>query len=200
MGPVELFTTTVAITFDPIQPRPLAQESLQEFMRTPLTVSQGLDGSTVVTSNRDQVAVSLWNNKIDVRVIGDSVDAAATKVPQVLLSFLKILPELKIRSYGINFLFESSSDAGPVWLGETFLNQALRELGPGLSTDNVKFSFENHPKLQTVVLQIGGGAKLIVNTNASQQATDLPNGESLGSDISSQHEFMMTLLKGWGFA
>ena len=116
----------------------------------------------VISSGRDQVEVSFLQNKIDVRVIGDKVSGAVTKVPEVLLGLVEVLPTLRMRSYGINFLLESNLEQdGTAWVGETFLSESLRELGPGLSSDSIKFSFDNPPKVQTVVLQINNMTRLM---------------------------------------
>ena len=153
----------------------------------------------LIASSRDQVEVALWPNKVDVRVIGDAASGAMTKVPEVLLGVVEVLPKLIIRSYGINFLFESDlKQDGPTWLGEKFLSESLGELGPRLSSDSVKFSFANPPKMQTVVLQISNMTRLIVNANASQQVDDIPDKERLGADIASQYKFLADLLKKWG--
>ena len=199
MGSIELFTTTIAVTFDPVEPVPLSGESFQKVMRAPLKVSQGLDGSITIASSRDHVEVSLWPNKLDVRVIGDEISGAVTKVPEVLLGVVEVLPPLKMRSYGINFLLESNLEQdGTTWVGKKFLNESLGELGPRLSSDSIKFSFGNPPKVQTVVLQINNMTRLIVNANASEQVSDLPTKEQLGGDIASQYEFLRELLRKWG--
>lgn len=199
MGSIELFTTTIAVIFDPIESGPLSGESFQKVMRAPLKVSQGLDGSMVISSGRDQVEVSLLQNKIDVRVIGDKVSGAVTKVPEVLLGLVEVLPPLRMRSYGINFLLESNLEQdGTAWVGEKFLSESLRELGPRLSSDSIKFSFDNPPKVQTVVLQINNMTRLIVTANASEPVSDLPTKERLGDEIDSQYEFVTELLRKWG--
>ena len=200
MGSIELFTTTIAVIFDPVESVPLSGELFQKIMRAPLKVSQGLDGSIMISSSRDQVEVSLLPNKLDVRVIGDEVSGAVTKVPEVLLDVVEeVLPPLTMRSYGINFLLESNLEQdGTTWAGEMFLSESLRELGPRLSSDSIKFSFGNPPKVQTVVLQINNMTRLIVNANASEQVNDLPSKERLGKDIASQYEFLRELLRKWG--
>ena len=153
----------------------------------------------VIASSRDQVEVLLWPNKLDVRVIGDEDSGVVTKVPEVLLGVVQVLPELSMRSYGINFLFESDLEQdGTTWLGDKFLSESLKELGPRLSSDSIKFSFANPPKVQTVVLQISNMTRLIVNANASEQVDGLPDKEGLEADVDSQHKFLTDLLRTWG--
>ena len=203
MGPIELLTTTIAVVFDPAPPPDIQlSEAFRRFMRVPLNISQGLDGSLMVVSNRDQIEVSLSPNKADVRDVSGIVERAQTTVPKVLAGVSEILSSSKTRSYGINFLFECNLDGdedADAWLGRIFVDDRIVEvLGTSPSSDSIMISYGNGSKVQTIRLRVGDQRRIVANSNASEEIDTLPDNEKLEREIISQYHYLTELLRKVG--
>ena len=172
-------------------------------MRTPLNVSQVMDGSLVIGSNRDQMEVSLSSVKIDVRDVSGRADRISTSVPQALQSVFSKLSPTGVRSYGINFILESDIDGeerADIWVGQHFLSESLAEdIGPGFSSDSIALSFTRGLKTHTIRLNVVGNNKIVINTNVSVQTVVLPGSDALATEMDEQYCSLMELLKKIGF-
>jgi hypothetical protein len=204
MPPVELLTATVAVICDPGPPPETdLVEAFRTLIRVPLNVSQTVDGSLIVASNRDQMEVSLSPNKVDVREVSGDAERAAEKIPRVLDGVFRMLSSPQTRSYGINFILESDlsgAEGATAWLGQTFLNESLSgKLDTTLSSDSVMLSFHQGSKVHTIRLQITDGTRVVVNSNASEAIASLPNEEKLKEELTSQYGFLMDVLRKVGF-
>ena len=172
-------------------------------MRTPLNVSQGIDGSLVIGSNRDQMEVSLSPVKMDVRDVSGHADRISTTIPQALKGAFSKLSPTGVRSYGINFILESDVEGegrADTWIGQHFLSENLADdIGPGLSSDSIALSFTQGLKTHTIRLNVVGNNKVVINTNVSQQTGVLPSSDELATEMDEQYSNLMELLKEIGF-
>ena len=187
----ELIMSTVAVVLMPNAPLPqigIRPSGLETILKRPLSISQSPEGP-IVTSNRDQVEVQLFPNKIDVRESSGDVTQAKSKVPRIMHGFLGILPGISIQSYGVNFISEIKVESPLEWLGNSLINPSLAcKLGSSLSSKSVTLLLDRPPKAWTVQLEALPDDRLGVNFNASESTVALPNREKLASEIEQQYE------------
>ena len=203
MRTLELISRTIAVVYDPVPPPAEPMEQVfRALMRPPLNVTQGLDGSLMVSSSRDQIEVSLLPNKIDVRDVSGDEGKTPGTVPNIVKSLLDSLAVEKIATYGVNLLMDLSFDdheRPDAWIARTFLNQSrLAELGPSLSSDNVSVSFDQDSKRQTIRFQVIEGQRIRVNSNASSTTNSLPPVNQLEMELTSGFEGLTEFLRKVG--
>ena len=199
----DLIVTTIAAVLQPIDPPrgiDLNGNVLATILKRPLTVAEGPRGQISVTSNRDQVEVQLFPNKIDVRESSGDVAQARNKIPGIIHGFLAtILAAETIRTYGINFILEVTVESPREWLGNNLLDHALAsKLGTSPSSNLVALVFDRPPKTWTVRFEAQPDAKLNVNFNASEHRGVLPSLEQLEEEVGEQYDRLKAFLAAVG--
>jgi hypothetical protein len=197
---VELILSTIAVVFQPGEsPRQIdiGGEALTAILRRPLTVAQGPD-ILIVTSNRDQIEVQIFPNKIDVRELSGDIAQGRSKIPRIVHEFLSILTDMRIQSYGVNFNLEINVERPREWLGNNLLNPGLAESGTTLSSNLVSLVLERPPKVWTVRFEAQADDKLNINFNASEHTETLPNRENLDNELKAQYEALKEFLDHLG--
>ncbi len=186
----ELILSTIAVVLAPgVSPPsgPITPNVLEDILRRPLSISQGAEGP-IVNSNRDQVEIQFFPNKIDVRESSGNITQAKIKIPRIIHGFCGALPAISIRSYGINFISEIEVESPGEWLGNNLLNPSLAsKLATSLSSKSVTLLLDRPPKEWTVRLEALPGDRLNSNFNASESTTTLPSQETLGHEIGQQY-------------
>ncbi len=197
----ELLISSIAVLYqpsDPLNPISIGGEQLASVLRQPLNIGQG-PGVLVATSSRDQVEVQFAPTKIDVRELSGEIAQGVRKIPEILYKFLPILGQVKIQSYGINFILETDVEKPNWWLGDKLLDPRLSStLGASPSCDVIVLGFEMPPKERKVRFEARLGDKLIVNFNASELTDALPNSSRLGEELREQYSALTELLAQLG--
>ena len=195
----ELILSTIAVVFSP-DPRParIGSQAIEAILRRPLAISQSPEGP-IITSNRDQVEVQFFLNKIDVRESSGDVAQAKSKIPRIMHAFLAPLDGVSIRSYGINFISEINVERPREWLGNNLLNPSLAsELGTPFSSNLVTLLLDQPPKAWTVRFEAQPDNRLSVSFNASENTDTLPNQQELASEIGQQYDAFTEFLSQMG--
>ena len=200
-GQAELILSTIAVVLDPHVPPPpigIRGNELEAILRRPLSILQGPEGP-IITSNRDQVEIQVFPNKFDVRESSGDVTQARSKIPRIMHGFLSISSEVKIQSYGVNFLVEINLERPREWLGNNLLHPDLAsEFGTSFSSDLVTLMLDRSPKTWTVRFQAQPSDGISVNFNASEITSELPDQEELGHEIEEQYQALNGFLSQIG--
>ena len=193
---LDYVASTVAVIFEP-QPQAslsLNGEALARVMHLP-TPNYAPDGSLVINSRRDQVEVALSPNKVDVRDVGLGTDNNE-KIPRILHGVWALLRPEGLRSFGINFVVSVPRENPGGWIAQTFLSQRLWEIIQlPYNSDAVRISYQRPDKRITIRFESGPDSTVIINFNASQEITDLPEREILEKDIAAQRAVLVSLLE-----
>jgi hypothetical protein len=108
-----------------------------------------------------------------------------------------------VLSYGMSFFLEidlGGNEDAAKWLGRRFLKDDLAaNLGGEASCDLIDVSFSQGSKLLNIEIQAIGEARVIVNFNANEATSTLPNGGDLTTKLVSQYSDLVELLKKIGF-
>lgn len=198
----ELIVSTIAVLLQPGGP-PLqidvGDDALAAILRRPLTIVQAPQQGSIITSNRDQIEVQLFLNKIDVRELSGDITKGRSKIPRIIHEFLASSPDLKIQSYGVNCILEINVKRPREWLGNNLLDPGLAsKLGTSLSSNLLTLVLDRPPKVWTVRFEVQHGDKLNINFNASEHTDALPSREQLCSDLGAQYKALNEFLAQLG--
>ena len=195
---VDLILSTVAVILDPGPDMPnitISDEALTHILRRPLNVASAPGGQFLIASNRDQIEVQLFPNKIDVRNVSGRAEQGEERIPRIINEFLSLLGNPTLASYGINFAVELKKDDARNWLATNLLNPLLRELvGPDFSSNQASLIIEVPPKQLTVQFGVRSEDQLHVNFNASEDAGGLPSIEQLTEELRGQFSGLIGML------
>ena len=185
----DLIASTVAVLFPPAAAPPaIGQEQLTAILRPQLTVGGSPDGSTVISSSRDQIDVTVASNKIDVKDQSGDLSHARLNVPRVLREFLGMITQETIGTYGINFIVQLEIEQSERWLGENMLHPRLTErLGAPPASKRISLVVPRDPKVLTVAFENRDDSRIVINYNASQPSERLPEIEQLATEIETQY-------------
>jgi hypothetical protein len=189
---IELILSTVALLFEPSenrQPIELTQEVFETFLRKPLQISVLSGNRIFASSNRDQIEVQVYSNKLDVRDANGDIQHGIDNIPRILRDAATLWPEEEnVKSCGINFVVDVYLENPKAWLGNHLLNQALiTDVGSAISSNLVSLMFKQDQRDWTIRFQEQQGKRLNINFNASQTITNLPSQKDLQIDINTQY-------------
>lgn len=194
----DLIVSTIAVLFEPSdtrQPTGITSEQLSAVIRKPLSIGQTPDGGTIISSNRDQIEIQLFPNKIDVRESSGDPQQGGRKIPRVLHEFMAIVHDAPIRSYGMNFILDVYTRDPSAWLSVNLLNQELAStLGSPVSSNVVSLIFDRPPKTLTVRFESREPDRINVNFNATEHADTLPPQEQLEVELTDLYESLQGIL------
>ena len=199
-GQMEIIVSTIAVLLaipptGPVQVG-IAQDALVGILKRPLTVSDAPGGQTIISSNRDQIEVQLFPNKLDVRDVSGKAAEGRRKIPRVLTEFLALLANPTITSVGINFIVELPQAEPTQWLGTNLLDANLAtRLGSQPTCNDVALVLNEPPKVLNVRFTAQGSDRLNVNFNASEVTQELPSPERLEQDLQEQFDRLHRLVK-----
>ena len=196
---LELIVSTVAVLLVPRDlsiPHDINPDELTTILRKPLNISQMPGGLTIIISNRDQVEVQLFANKIDVRDSSGDVAQAGKTIPRVIRKFCDtVLTGETIITYGINFIVEFDREGPKEWLGQNLLKDSLvNKLGGSPSSNLIQVNLDRPPKTLSVSLEVRPNEKLSINFNASQPSNSLPSDGELARELQEQYEVLKDLV------
>jgi len=193
---LEFIASTVAIVYGPqFQPKsPVSAQDLGGFLHRP-TANLAPDGSAVITSHRDQVEVVLSGPKIDVRDVSGSHEKTHEKIPRALHGICRLLSDDHPISFGVNFVALVPNDNPGSWIAKKFLNSELRSIThTPLESAGISLVYHQHDKRITLRFDPGPDSSVIVNFNANQEITNLPEQDQIAADIKSLRKALLDFL------
>ena len=196
---MEILVSTIAVLLVPpteLVPVGITEDALTGILRRPLTVGEASGGRTIISSNRDQVDVQLFPNKLDVRDVSGDAAEGRRKIPRILTEFLALLANPTITSIGINFIVELSQAEPTQWLGTNFLDPDLAtRLGAQPTCNDIALILEVPPKVRNVRFTAQGSDRINVNFNASEETQELPSPKRLEQDLQEQFDTLRRLIE-----
>ena len=193
---LEFIASTVAVVYGPqFQPKsPVSAQALGEFLHRP-TANTAPDGSAVITSHRDQLEVVLTGPKIDFRDVSGSPEKTHEKIPAVLHGICRLVSDDLPVSLGINFVALVPNESPSVWIAQKFLNSELSSIThTQLESAGISLVYDQYDKRITLRFDQGPDSSVVVNFNASQQLTNLPEQEQIATDIESLRDAFIDFL------
>lgn len=201
MVETDLVLATIAILFEPPEmAHPvITQEQLGDVLRRPFTIGQTADGRLIVNSNRDQIEVQLYPNKIDVRDSSGELAKAKVKVPEVLSKIMALVfqdASPNIKTYGINIVVEFPIAEPNTWIGETFLKDELSTIfGPPISSNEIAIRASEPPKTIIVKMLSRENSRININFSASEDTESLPDVDRLAEELEFYHARTLKLVE-----
>ena len=201
MVETDLVLATIAILFEPPEmAQPVStQEQLGAVLRRPFTIGQTADGRLIVNSNRDQIEVQLYPNKIDVRDSSGELAKAKVKVPEVLSKIMALVfqdASPNIKTYGINIVVEFPIAEPNTWIGETFLKDELSTIfGPPISSNEIAIRASEPPKTIIVKMLSRENSRININFSASEDTESLPDVDRLAEELEFYHARTLKLVE-----
>ena len=178
MADIDLVLATIAILFEPPQAAPaITQEQIGEVLHRPINIGQTPDGRLIVNSNRDQIEIQMFPNKVDVRDLSGELAKAKEKVPEVVSKIMALVLQgapLNIHTYGINIVVEIPMTDPNTWIGETFLKDELDTVfGPPLSSNEITIRASEPPKTINVKIVSRENSRININFSASEETNTI---------------------------
>lgn len=177
----------------------ITQEQLGDVLRRPFTIGQTADGRLIVNSNRDQIEVQLYPNKIDVRDSSGELAKAKVKVPEVLSKIMALVfqdASPNIKTYGINIVVEFPIAEPNTWIGETFLKDELSTIfGPPISSNEIAIRASEPPKTIIVKMLSRENSRININFSASEDTESLPDVDRLAEELEFYHARTLKLVE-----
>ena len=201
MVETDLVLATIAILFEPpeMSHPVITQEQLGDVLRRPFTIGQTADGRLIVNSNRDQIEVQLYPNKIDVRDSSGELAKAKVKVPEVLSKIMALVfqdASPNIKTYGINIVVEFPIAEPNTWIGETFLKDELSTIfGPPISSNEIAIRASEPPKTIIVKMLSRENSRININFSASEDTESLPDVDRLAEELEFYHARTLKLVE-----
>ena len=198
----ELIMSTIAVLFEPSgdpAPSGITSEQLSSILRAPLGVGQAADGRSIISSNRDQLEIQVFHNKIDVRELSGDPQQGAQKIPRVLHEFLELASLGPVNTVGLNIILEFPLANPGTWIGEHLLNQELAStLDASVSSKGLSLVFDRAPKTLEFKFEPRGPDKINVNFNSSEDVDSLPPQEQLMNELTELYESLEGYLDSLG--
>jgi len=194
---IYLVTSTIAVTHEIPADKNVNIKDLEQFLSPPLTVGVTPEG-TMISSQRDQIEIVTSNVKTNVRDLSGKTDFVASKGGGILNWFVTNF-ELKINSYGINFILRVSCSTPRQWITENILSSRISErTGNKLTGGAALISLDASPKTWNIKFEPINDDKLAVDFNASEKTVTLPAADILCSELKTQWELLAKLLGNLG--
>ena len=194
---LDLVTSTVATVFQPLLQLPVSfsGQEIAKFLHMP-SPGYSPDGSPAIISHRDQIEVFLSPNKIDIHNVSGRFQRGYEKVPEVLHGMCDLLGADSPKSIGINFVVSVPKEDPTSWIGQRFFSSELEPILKGPPTsDTISVTYGRDNKVITVRFEARPDSTITVNFNASQEVNALPEQEELATDIETQKDVLVELLK-----
>ena len=100
------------------------------------------------------------------------------------------------KSIGINFVVSVPKEDPRSWIGQRFFSSELEPILKGPPTsDTISVTYGRDNKVITVRFEARPDSTITVNFNASQEVNVLPEQEELATDIETQKDVLVELLK-----
>jgi hypothetical protein len=194
---IYLVTSTIAITHESPSDKGVNIKDLEQFLSPPINIGVTPEG-TMVSSQRDQIEIVTSNVRTNVRDLSGKKDFVGSKIGVILNWFVTNF-ELKINSYGINFILRVSYSNPRQWISENILSSRISErTGNKLTGGAALISLDANPKTLNIKLEPVDGDKLAVDFNASEKTNTLPAADILCSELKTQWELLAKLLSNLG--
>ena len=195
---MEISTISMAVLIEPLSSVPaLGQEDVAGLFKRPYSLGQAPDGQFILSSGRDQAEIWFGVNKVDVRDLKGNITEAKSRIPWRLRNFLDLISNPPLLSLGLNFIVEVSAPDAPKVLATTFLKtDVVSKVGTETQCDTVSLKFQHHSnKAWTIRFNTRGDDIVIVNLNASEQASVLPDDDVLGKQLELQYAKLADYIK-----
>lgn len=198
IGDLEIILITVAVLFEPVTvSTPIAETDALKVLKRPVNLAQSMNGSLIISSNRDQKEIVISPNKIDARDTSEDIDEAKTRLPELLRYFLDLIGNPTLKTLGINFVLEAEAIDTQRWLADKTISASFREqiTGP-ISSKSISVTFERSDQEWTLTFSAPTPERISVNFNASKDMASLPSETDLSNSIKEQFSDMEQYLAG----
>ncbi len=190
---IYLVMSTIAITHEAPAARSVNIKDLERFLYPPITIGAGLEGS-IIGIQREQIEIVTTNVRTDVKDLSGQIGFTKSKIGKVLNDFVTNM-ELKVNSYGINFVIRVPCEASGEWIVENILSSSISEkTNKKLVNGSAVISLEAGCKTWNIKFDSVDDKKLAVNFNASEKTTELPGADMLSGEQKTQWKLLLEFL------
>lgn len=124
----DIITANVVVVLGAPGKATLPLTALQSLLSPPVNVSQTVDGSLIVTSQKDQIEIQILTSAMRVIVTDNSgMVPGKSKIAGLLYKTLKLIPDASTKAYGYNFDLTFRLKGAPV--PSEFLQTNILTLG-----------------------------------------------------------------------
>ena len=193
---LEFVASTVAVVYAPhFQPKsPVSGQALSQFLNRP-TANTAPDGSLVITSHRDQLEVLLTGPKVDVRDVSGTYENTHERIPSVVRGICRLVTDDSPISFGINFVILVPKQNPRGWIADRFLDRNLAStIDTPVESAGISLTYDQLGKRITVRFEPTPESSVMVNFNASEEITTLPEQERLATDIKALRASLLQFL------
>jgi hypothetical protein len=200
LAEIDLVLATIAILFEPpTAASPITQEQIGDVLRRPINIGQTPDGRLIINSNRDQIEIQIYPNKVDVRDLRGELAKAMEKVPEAVFKIMALVFQdapPKIHTYQINIVVEIPVVDPNTWMGETFLKEDLSAFfGPPISSNEIAIRANEPPKPIIVKILSRDDSRININFSASEETEPLPDKDRLAEELEIFHARTLKLVE-----
>lgn len=192
-----LVMSTIAVVHETPESKKVSPKDLEQILNPPLAISASLEGQVIV-SQRDQIEVVLANVKTNVRDMSGRPDFSRSKIGKVVVFFVTRF-EMRVSSYGLNFLVKVPCANPNEWLIENVISSKISEkTGKPVIGGAAVVSLESEKKTWNIKLEKAEDAVILVDFNASEQTDRLPDDDALRGELDHQWASLVRFLSDLG--
>lgn len=193
---IYLVMSTVAILHEIPEPKNINVKGFEKLLSPPITAVPSLLGM-LISSQRDQIEIVIASNKTDFRDLSGRKDFSSSKIGTLVEYFADEL-QLKVNTYGINFILKLPHSEPQKWITENILSSEIstktrKKLVGGKGTVSLKSARKNwNIGFEATDDNIG------VNFNATEKSNEIPSSEVLRNELNKQWDSLIKFFSDLG--
>lgn len=183
---IYLVMSTVAILHEIPETKNINIKDFEAFLSPPIIAVASLPASMSITSQRDQTEILIANNKTDFRDLSGRKDFSSSNVGKLVEYFAGKF-QLKVNTYGINFILNVPHSEPRKWIMENILSSEIsKKTGKKLLGGNGTISLKSGRKTWNIGFESTEDNKIGVNFNATEKSDRVPSAEELRNELNKQ--------------
>ena len=191
---IYLVMSTVAILHEIPEPKNINIKDFEKLLSPPINAVASLPVGMLISSQRDQVEILIANNKTDFRDLSGKKDFSSGKIVELVEYFVSEL-QLKINTYGINFILKVNRSRSDRWIVENILcSEISKKTGKKLLGGKGTISMKSGRKTWNIEFEASEVDKIGVNFNATEKGDKVPSDGALTTEIKRQWNSLVKLL------